>query len=132
MTRICMVVNPEFCMTYTIDDPRPMRELVKLINTRKMVVGKGEMNMDGERQNAIPLTSVNVVLVLLENPPVELTPRHYDVLYGLADSKPARQIAEELGIGRRTVYEYIEDLKLRLEANSKWQIVAKAIDLHIL
>lgn len=132
MTRIILLLDPEPIMTYIIDDPRSMRELVKLINTEQLVVGAGELRMEGQHQWAMAIEPLNVVTVVLESPPVNLSPRLYDVLYGLADGKRAEAIAAELDISRRTVYEYISELKERLGANTRWEVIFKAVDLGLL
>jgi DNA-binding CsgD family transcriptional regulator len=126
VTRIIVILAPEFCATYTIDDPRSPRELAAAINTGKYIVGEGEFYMECSRQWAMLHRPLQVITVVLEPPPVELSPRQYDVLYGLSDGKDAAQIAAELNITTRTVYALTAALKERFGVNSKEEMLTLA------
>lgn len=132
MTRIYFIVNIEMMMFYITDDPRPMRELIKLINTGELLIGEDEVRLEGAHQWAMGQSPLHVITVILGYPPVILTPRLYDVLYGIADGKKASQIAHEMGIGCRTVYEYTAILKERFGVQSKEELIVKAMDTGIL
>ena len=132
MTRIFLVFTAEFRMPYIVDDPRSPRELVKAINTGKLVVGKSEFSLpEGTRQWAMIQPPHPMITVVLDAPPVELTPRLYDVLYGLADGKDTLHIARELELTTRTVYAYIAELKNRFGARSRMQLIAQAVECGI-
>lgn len=125
MTRIIVLIDPFAPMIYTLDDPRPRRELVAAINTGEFTPGENAFRFkDGERQWAIGQAPLNVVVVSLNPPPIRLTRRHYQVLFGLQDGLRAAQIAAKLGISRRTVYLYIQEIKERFGAQSILQVVA--------
>jgi DNA-binding CsgD family transcriptional regulator len=65
---------------------------------------------------------------VVEPPPVELTPRQYDVLFGLWEGKPAGEIARGLGISRRMVYEYTAELKERFGLRTVKEVVKKVLE----
>lgn len=132
MTRIYFVINPIYPSMYIDDDPRPPRELVKLINTAQIQIGADEVVLEGTHQWAMAHAPKNFITVIIGVPPVRLSPRQYDVLYGIADGKRAAQIASDLGIGRRTVYEYTALIKERFGVRSKEEVIYKAIDSGIL
>jgi DNA-binding CsgD family transcriptional regulator len=129
MTRIILILDPEIQATYITDDPRPARELMVAINTHQLVVGEEELQLNGERQWAIAHELVGVVTVFLEPPPVELTPRQFDVLFCHAEGKSGRQIAAELGISRRMVYGYTAELKQRFGVRSIKQVLSQAREI---
>lgn len=132
MTRILFIVNQKIMLFYIVDDPRPMRELIKLINTGEMLVGADEVRVAGMRQWAMGHAPLHVITVIFGEPPVSLTPRLYDVLYGIAEGKQAAQIAAGMGIARRTVYEYTALLKERFGVQSKEEMIVKAMETGIL
>ncbi len=126
MTRIYLLF-PDIPATYIQEDPRTPRELMVAINTRRLVVGQGEIDLAGQRQRAMVHTPINAVTVTLEPPPVELSPRHYEVLFRLAEYMPADEIARALGISRRTVYAYTNEIKERFGVGTKEEAVVRAI-----
>jgi DNA-binding NarL/FixJ family response regulator len=117
---------------YLDDDPRSMRELIKLINTGELQIGADEVRLDGAHQWTMGHPPLHVITVITGYPPVMLTPRLYDVLYGIADGKKASQIAQEMGIACRTVYEYTALLKERFGVQSKEELIVKAMEIGIL
>jgi DNA-binding CsgD family transcriptional regulator len=126
VTRIIVIVAPEYYATYTIDDPRSPREVAAAINTGKCIIGEGELYLEDTRQWAMLHWPLELVTVVLEPPPVDLSPRQYDVLYGLSDGKDAAQIAIELDIAPRTVYALTAELKKRFGVHSKEEILVLA------
>ena len=132
MTRIIFVVNIEIGMMYIIDDPRSIRELIKLINTGALKVGEGEVRVEGLSQWAVGHPTVHAITVLFGEAPVALSARLYDVLYGIADGKLAAEIGQDLGITPRTVYEYTALLKERFGVRSKEEMILKALKTGIL
>jgi DNA-binding NarL/FixJ family response regulator len=126
MTRIILIVNPDLYASYTIDDPRSPREVMAAINTGQFIVGADAVRLDGLQQWAMLQPPFNVVTVVLEPPPIALTPRQYDVLFGMADGKPAAQIAQELGITARTVYAVTAEIKQRFGVYTKEEVIVLA------
>ena len=132
MTRIYFIVDVESMIFYIDDDPRSMRELIKLINTGALKVGEDEVRVEGLSQWAMGHWPVHAITVLLGEAPVPLSARLYDVMYGIADGMTASQIAQSLGISTRTVYEYTALLKERFDVHSKEEMIVKAMQLGIL
>lgn len=128
MTHIILVLKTRPHAQLSFDDPRTSRELVKAINTGRFVVGQKELKLSSLRQWATSQARLDTVYVTQEPPVVLLTPRHYDLLYGLADGKTTRQIAHELGISVRSVYYYTAEIKERFGARSTAQVLAQAIE----
>lgn len=133
MTRIVFVVDVQFHATYTFDDERSRREVIVAVNTGEWVVGKGDMYIgEDERQCASILWPLNVVLVWFGDPPVELTRRQYEVMFGIGDGLRAAEIAKKLGISRRTVYMHTNDLKQRFGARSRAQMISLALEYGLI
>lgn len=132
MTRIILVLNPDKQETYTFEDSRSHRELVKAINTGELVIGEGRIQPLPEQQWAMSHFATNVITVVPQPPPIALTRRQYDVLFGLYDGLDAAKIAENLGISRRTVYMNISHLKERLQSYSRFHLVGQAVKNHLL
>jgi DNA-binding CsgD family transcriptional regulator len=126
MTRIILILDPDIQATFITDDPRPARELMVAINTRQLVVGDVELQLNGARQWAIAHELVGVVTVFLEPPPVELTPRQFAVLFGFAEKKPTAVIAAENGITRRMVYDHTAELKKRFRVQTLKEVIRLA------
>jgi DNA-binding CsgD family transcriptional regulator len=127
MTQIRLLF-PELSATFVQEDPRPPREVMVAINTRQFEVGRGLFRLAWKRQSAMVQSPRNVVTVTLGPPPVELSPRHYQVLFRLAEYAPAGEIAAEMGISRRTVYEYTNEIKSRFGVGTKEEAVALAME----
>lgn len=127
-TMILLIIDPDEPRLAMIEDPRPIDELIKLINTGQLVVGADQPGVAGRRQWAFRLDPAKMISVALEPPPVELSPRLYDVLFGLAQGLFAEQIAAQLGISRRRVYECFHLLKERFQVSNNLQLLVKAID----
>jgi DNA-binding CsgD family transcriptional regulator len=132
MTSVVFIIDPAFHATWTYEDPRTAREIMVAVNTRKDTLKPTALDLSGERQWAHVHTSIETVTVVLQAPPVELTPRQYEVLFGLAESKPAAEIAGELGISRRMVYQYTRELKERFERNTVPELLARAVELGMI
>lgn len=131
MTRIYFIINPDLMFMYIADDPRSMRELIKGINTGVIRIGEDEVRLEGAPQSAKAHLPLHVITVILGYPEVYLSARLYDVLYGIADGKSAGQIAADLGIGRRTIYEYTALLKQRFGVKTKEEMMVQAIEAGI-
>ena len=134
MTRIILVLDTQPQATYITDDPRPVRELIKLINTGKMVVGLGEINLGGGpvQQYAYAMPSQNTVNVIKALPPVHLSPRLYDVLHGMAEGKTCEQIALKLGITHRTVTLYAYEIRQRFGVETREEVLVRAAEMGLL
>ncbi len=134
MTRIILVLDTQPQATYITDDPRPVRELIKLINTGRLVVGLGEINLGGGpvQQYAVGVPSQNTVTVTRAPLPVRLSRRHYDVLHALADGKTSDQIALRYGLRRRTVYLYVYELKQRFGVQTREELLVRAAEMGLL
>src|SRR5690242_2631939 len=104
MTQILLIVDADEGELFAQEDPRPGRELVRLINTGKLVVGRSALVRAGEPQSARRVAGLEVVTVTFGPPPVKLSPRMYEVLFGLMDGLTAEEIAARLGISPRMIY----------------------------
>lgn len=129
MTQIILKTKKSAAPVELIDLTRSPRELIKAINTGMLVIGPGRMGRTG--QWATFDRSLNAVVVIDGPPKIALWPRHYDVLYALVDGCQADQMAVRLGICRRTVYFHIAELKKRLNAQSRYQMIALALELGL-
>ena len=133
MTRIILVLDIAGQGLYVTDDPRTPQELVMLINSGKLVVGaEGAAARTRTRQWALAHPGIDTITVLMKPPPVRLSLRLYQVLYGLADGKEASQIAEELGISDRMVQDLVETLKKRFDVVSRPAIIQRALELGMI
>jgi DNA-binding CsgD family transcriptional regulator len=134
MTRIILVIDTQPQATYITDDPRPVRELIKLINTGRMVVGLGEINLGGGpvQQYAMAMPSQNTITVMKAPVPVRLSRRLYDVLHSLADGKTGDQIALKYGLGPRTVSLYTYELKKRFGVQTREELLVRAAEMGLL
>lgn len=56
-----------------------------------------------------------------------LTPREQDVLERLVEGKSVREISDEIERSQHTVHDYVKSLHRKLGANSRGELVAKAI-----
>lgn len=127
------------------EDPRPHRAIVKAVNTGAQVIGLEPDPTGGEArvtvrarqtgepwQWAVSHDPIDSVTVVEQLPPVLLSPRQYDVLFGLADGLSVEQIARRLSISARTGYLYLAELKERFGAQSTAQLVARAMEVSML
>ena len=64
--------------------------------------------------------------------PPRLTPRQCEVLSGLAEGLTTRQMAARLGLSQRMVGLHIAALKVRLQVQSRPEMVRRAKELHLL
>ncbi len=130
MTRIVLIIDSNPSATYISDDPRPVRELITLINTGQMVVGLGDINLGGPpQQYATALPSQNTITVVTAPPPVQLSPHHFKVLHGMADGKTVAEMARAFNISTRTVQQYIYEVKERFGADSREELLVRATEL---
>ena len=132
MTRLIVVINPKLPAFGWYDDPRPLRELMMLINTGQYRVAEDEIRAEGVPQFASALHAIGVVLVTYEEPTVQLSPCLYEILFSLADGKQAEAIAAELGISPRTVYAYYHELKKRFGVETRAEVLEKAASFGML
>jgi DNA-binding NarL/FixJ family response regulator len=105
------------------------RELIKAINTGMLYIGTNEA--DDTRQWAVYDPSCKAIVVTDGPPKIALWPRHYDVLFALVDGATTDQVAYRLGICRRTVYLHIAQMKKRLDAESRLQAIARAMEIGL-
>lgn len=132
MTRIVLLLNDDYPITVLSEDPRPPREVMAAINTGQMRVGSGEVELGRQALWAMAHPSVNVVTVVVAEPPVRLSARHYAILFGLADGQTLNGIAEQHGISPRTAQMYLMQMKDRLKAHSVEEVVARAAETGLL
>jgi DNA-binding NarL/FixJ family response regulator len=133
MTRLILVIDTFPQGLFITDDPRPMHELVKVINTGNMIVGLGEVNLGGPAlQRAIALPSKTTVAVLTAPPPTLLTAQNYDTIYSLAQGLTLEQMALHANLSRRTVCKNLANLKERLHVSSREEILLRAVEMGIL
>lgn len=132
MTHILLVIEPKCFATGEYEDPRPPREVVMLVNTGQLKIGGGWLRIDGYEQSACYLPDVELVLVEFYPPDIRLSPRLYEVLFALADGKRAEETAREMGIKPRTVYFHYNELKERLGAANRTEIIVKAIEYGLI
>jgi DNA-binding NarL/FixJ family response regulator len=123
MTRIYIVFSVKYHAAVILDDPRPAREIMMRVNSQEERVGERQIRMTGKRQWAMVIPVINALSIVLEPPPVDLTYRQYEVLYGIYDGKHTIDIAAELGITMRTIYFHIDNLKERFGARSIFELV---------
>lgn len=154
MTRIILVHETDIAAepdVFAFEDPRSHREIIKAVNTGleaaalvwdaapapqsaavrpAFVPARGNHHVPA--QWAVSHEPVDTVTVMERRPPVLLTPRQYDVLFGLADGLSVPQIAHRLRIAQRTGYLYLAELKERFGAQSTAQLVARALEENML
>jgi DNA-binding NarL/FixJ family response regulator len=65
-------------------------------------------------------------------PPPRLTPRQSQVLSGLAEGHTTRQMAAHLGLSQRMVGLHVAALKVRLQVQSRPEIIRRAKELNII
>jgi DNA-binding NarL/FixJ family response regulator len=61
-----------------------------------------------------------------------LTPREVDILWGIAKGMTYNEIADGLGISRKTVPNYIKSIYRKLEVNSRGEAVFEAISRRLI
>lgn len=131
MTQIILVTLEGGFGCSWIEDPRPPRELIMLINTGMLRLGETFFStLDAQSCCSIP--ELDVVLVTDEAPHVNLTPRLYQVLWLLADGLAAHHIAAHLHIQPKTVYHNYNRLKERFGAATLAEVLAAASNLGYL
>lgn len=127
MSQKILVVDPINHCTYRIDDPRAARDLRQMVYAGGSLVGVAEIWRAARAQPwASGLEEARVLVVVLGDPPVLLSSRHYGVLIGMAQGLKTDQIARRLNISRRTVYEYISDLKDRFNVQTREEVLVQA------
>lgn len=127
MARRILIVDPVNHCSYGIEDPRAQTHLPWLIHTGVLAV---------EEKNASPamklrkgvgsITGHPVLVIVLNDPPVQLSGRHYEVLVNLARGHKCSQVARTLGISRRTVYAYLDDLKRLFKVQTRGEVLVQA------
>lgn len=114
-----------------LTDARTHRELVKAINTGKLVIGSGAWQLFKPRQWAQSRHPSDFVSVRYGTPPIQLSPRHYDVLFGLVDGLTIQEISLRLSLTTRTVYRYVAELKQRFGTDTPAQMIALAVQMGL-
>jgi DNA-binding CsgD family transcriptional regulator len=69
----------------------------------------------------------DVYLLSGQHSAFKLTPRQHECLFFLVRNKSAKEISEILDLSHRTVEDYLEEIKLKLNCISKSQLIDKAI-----
>jgi len=126
------MVDPDSSKVFEFEDPRTDRDLIKLINTGEFQFRLPNISTYSLRQWAQSHTRSDAVTVMLGDPPVELTPRLYDVMYCMADGLNVGQIAHRLDISCRTVYGEVALLKERFGVMSKAEVILHAAERGLL
>lgn len=126
MARTILIVDPVRRCTYSIDDPRAPHDLDQLIRSYEAVTDENTWRAMGVRQWTGGDPGKRVLVVVLGDPPLLLSGRHYEVLLGLAQGQKCMQIARRLGISRRTVYVYLNDLKERFNVQTSAEVLVQA------
>ncbi len=132
MTRILLIVDANTHATYINEDPRSARELAVAINTGKLRIGEENLVFECERQWAIPISGFEMVVVVPQTPPALLTQRQYEVLFGLSDGLSAQEIADDLGISRRMVYDYTAALRKAFGKETQREMLASAYEAGLI
>jgi DNA-binding NarL/FixJ family response regulator len=133
MTRVIRVTGALPQEILITEDPRSCYELVKVINTGRLVVGQGDQNQGASApQRALALPAQAALAVLTAPPPPLLTELSYDTIYGLAQGLTLEQMALRVGISRRCVCKNLEHLKERFQVNTREEILMRAMEMGIL
>lgn len=132
MTRIILILNPDLQATYITSDPRSPRAVMAAINSRQLQVGPPEIDLNGARQWAMLHSAFNLVVVVNLPPPVQLSPRLFDILFCLRRGLKGPQIAAELGLSMRMVYSNVHDLRERFGEFEIPKILARAVEYGFL
>jgi DNA-binding CsgD family transcriptional regulator len=74
-----------------------------------------------------PTKNNHVINTVTDNFNVHFTNRENDVLRLLIRGKTAREIAAVLGLSKRTVEHHLENMRAKLEVNSKSELIEKVI-----
>lgn len=69
---------------------------------------------------------------LVQKMDINISQREHDCLSLLVLGYSAREIAQHLGLSRRTVEHYIESLKSKLGCLKKSEIVTRSIELNLI
>ena len=127
MARIILVVDPIRHCTYRIDDPRAPHNLQDIIHSHRAgIEDQSILRVMGARQWTGGEPGKRMLVVVLGDPPVLLSGRHYQVLLGLAHGQTCVQIARRLEISLRTVYAYLDDLKARFNVQTRAELLVQA------
>lgn len=126
LTHIILILKPKPLLLETQEDPRTPREISSAVNLGHLHVRGALQTKGGFCQRAVIVPSAHTVVVEYEPPHVRLTPRQYQVLFGLCDGKRARTISAELGISCRMVYQYSSELKARFHQPTTYLVLVKA------
>jgi len=128
LTHIILIIRAKPLLLETQEDPRTPREISSGINLGRLHVRDAIQGARGFCQRAIIVASAHTVVVEYEPPYVRLTPRQYQVLFGLCDGKRARTISAEMGISCRMVYQYASELKERFHQPTNYLVLVKAYE----
>lgn len=125
MTRILILLHADYSACSWAEDPRSARELVMAINTGALRVGEDTFDTRAD-QSACSLPELGLVVATFDPPEVILTPRLYQALWHIADGKTAPEMARELNIQPRTVYQHYARLKERFEVETMEEVLILA------
>jgi hypothetical protein len=115
-----------------LEDERPARELMMLVNTRQVRIGQGRVLLDHRPQYAMALHEFSMISVSLTPPPFALTQPLYSLLWALAGGQTAEEMASEFALSPHYVQERLGDLRLAMESVSNEEVLAKAKEYCLL
>ncbi len=132
MTRVILVTGDARQGIIITSDPRPLYELVKVVNTARQAVSLSNVKLAGPApRRAVALPS-HATLAVLTAPPPMLNEAGYDMIYWLANGLTLDQIAVQAGISRRMVSYQLEQLKEYMHVSTREEILMRAVDMGIL
>ncbi len=133
MTRVILVTGAAPQGIIITSDPRPLHELVKVVNTARRSVTLSDVTLAGPApRRALALPSHATLAVLAAPPPPMLNATSYDMIYWLARGLTLEQIALQAKISRRTACNYLETLKKSLNVSTREEILMRAVEMGIL
>jgi len=133
MTIILFVYDEHTLSVYT--DPAPPDQVAEAINTGRSSLDPGWI--PGCRWHAVCQADLVLVTAVPQDKPVspgeviQLSPREYDTLVGLAAGLSIKQIAASLGLQPRTITQYTWSIKRKLGARTREQTVIRAMSMGL-
>ncbi len=77
-------------------------------------------------------TVIHVIVSKKHNDRNELTERQLDCVYYLVKGMTFKQIGKELNLSPRTVEHYIENIKVKFDCFSRFDLITKALQLPVI
>lgn len=133
MTHVILVIGAMPQGVVMIDDPRTSYELVKIVNTGRLIISLDKVERGKPvSQRALALHSWSALAVLTTPPPPRLTESNYDMIFGLSKGLTIDQIAVQSRVSRRLVCSNLAYLKMRFDVATREEILMRAVELGIL